>query len=67
MIASGVDIAYPADNADLMEMIAGIGAIVSERALGRALQARHFPRRNRLISGLATGFVVVEAAPSPGL
>ncbi len=66
VIASGVDIAYPADNADLMEVIAETGAIISERALGKAPQARHFPRRNRLISGLSTGVVVVEAAPKSG-
>lgn len=66
VIASGVDIAYPADNADLMERIARSGAIVSERPLGCAPQARHFPRRNRLISGLCTGVTVVEAAPKSG-
>jgi len=66
VIASGVDIAYPADNAELMERIAETGAIVSERPLGSAPQARHFPRRNRLISGLCTGIVVVEAAPKSG-
>jgi len=66
VIASGVDIAYPADNADLMDMIAKTGAIVSERPLGSAPQARHFPRRNRLISGLCTGVVIVEAAPKSG-
>jgi len=66
VIASGVDIAYPADNAGLMDRIAKTGAIVSERPLGCAPQARHFPRRNRLISGLCTGVVVVEAAPKSG-
>ena len=66
VIASGVDIAYPADNANLMEAIAETGAVVSERPLGSAPQARHFPRRNRLISGLSTGIVVVEAAPKSG-
>ena len=66
VIASGVDIAYPADNADLMAKIAETGAVVSERPLGSAPQARHFPRRNRLISGLCTGVVVVEAAPKSG-
>ncbi|MGI9509365.1 MAG: DNA-processing protein DprA [Geminicoccaceae bacterium] len=66
VIASGVDIAYPSDNADLMERIAETGAIVSERPLGAAPQARHFPRRNRLISGLSRGVVVVEAAPKSG-
>jgi DNA processing protein len=66
VIASGVDVAYPADNAELMERIAGSGAIVSERPLGAVPQARHFPRRNRLISGLSLGVVVVEAAPQSG-
>lgn len=66
VIASGVDIAYPADNADLMEAIAETGIVVSERPLGSAPQARHFPRRNRLISGLSRGVVVVEAAPKSG-
>lgn len=66
VIASGVDIAYPADNTDLMAMIAETGAVISERGLGKPPQARHFPRRNRLISGLSTGVVVVEAAPKSG-
>jgi DNA processing protein len=66
VIASGVDVAYPADNALLMERIGATGAIVSERPLGAVPQARHFPRRNRLISGLSLGVVVVEAAPQSG-
>jgi DNA processing protein len=66
VIASGVDVAYPNDNAELMERIAETGAIVSERPLGAVPQARHFPRRNRLISGLSLGVVVVEAAPQSG-
>ena len=49
-----------------MEQIAQSGAIVSERPLGAVPQARHFPRRNRLISGLTLGVVVVEAAPNSG-
>jgi DNA processing protein len=66
VIASGVDVAYPSDNAELMERIVGAGAVVSERPLGAVPQARHFPRRNRLISGLSLGVVVVEAAPQSG-
>jgi DNA processing protein len=66
VIASGVDVAYPTDNAELMERIAESGAIVSERPLGAVPQARHFPRRNRLISGMSLGVVVVEAAPQSG-
>jgi DNA processing protein len=66
VIASGVDVAYPSEHAELMEQIAATGAIVSERPLGAVPQARHFPRRNRLISGLSLGIVVVEAAPQSG-
>jgi DNA processing protein len=66
VIASGVDVAYPSENAELMERIAATGAIVSERPLGAVPQARHFPRRNRLIAGLSLGVVVVEAAPNSG-
>jgi DNA processing protein len=66
VIASGVDVPYPSDNAELMERIAETGAVVSERPLGAVPQARHFPRRNRLISGLSLGVVVVEAAPNSG-
>jgi DNA processing protein len=66
VIASGVDVAYPSENAELMEQIVQSGAVVSERPLGAVPQARHFPRRNRLISGLTLGVVVVEAAPNSG-
>ncbi|HZD25509.1 MAG TPA: DNA-processing protein DprA, partial [Alphaproteobacteria bacterium] len=66
VIASGIDIAYPSEHAELMERIAETGAIVSERPPGAVPQARHFPRRNRLISGLSLGVVVVEAAPQSG-
>jgi DNA processing protein len=66
VIASGVDVVYPSDNAELMERIAQTGVIVSERPLGAVPQARHFPRRNRLISGISLGVVVVEAAPQSG-
>jgi DNA processing protein len=61
-----VDVAYPSEHEELMERIAATGAIVSERPLGAVPQARHFPRRNRLISGLSLGIVVVEAAPQSG-
>jgi DNA processing protein len=66
VIASGIEGAYPSENAELMERITASGAIVSERPLGAVPQARHFPRRNRLISGLSLGIVVVEAAPQSG-
>jgi DNA processing protein len=66
VIASGVDVPYPPENRALMAEIADSGAVVSERPLGAAPQARHFPRRNRIISGLTLGVVVVEAAPQSG-
>jgi DNA processing protein len=66
VIAAGIDIAYPADNAPLMAEIALRGLVVTERPLGGEPQARHFPRRNRLIAGLSRGVVVVEAAPNSG-
>jgi len=66
VIASGIDVPYPEDNAPLMARIAATGSVVSERPLGAVPQARHFPRRNRLIAGLSLGVVVVEAAPQSG-
>jgi len=62
----GVDVVYPKENAALYESIKAEGAIVSEIAPGTQPQARHFPRRNRLISGIARGVVVVEASPRSG-
>jgi DNA processing protein len=66
VIAAGLDVPYPEDNAELMARIAASGAVVTERPLGAVPQARHFPRRNRLIAGLSLGVVVVEAAPQSG-
>ncbi len=66
VIAAGLDVAYPPDNEQLMAQIAEAGAVVSERPLGAVPQARHFPRRNRMIAGLSLGVVVVEAAPQSG-
>ena len=66
VVASGVDVPYPPDNAGLMARIGESGAVVSERPLGAEPQARHFPRRNRLIAGLSQAVVVVEAAPQSG-
>lgn len=66
VIASGVDIAYPPENGPLMEKIATLGCVVSERPMGATPQASHFPRRNRLIAGLTAGVLVVEAAPRSG-
>lgn len=66
VVAGGVDIVYPPENPALYDAIRERGVIVSEMRLGEAPQARHFPRRNRLISGLSRGIVVVEAAERSG-
>jgi len=66
VIAGGIDVIYPPENAGLYERIKAEGAIVSEMPLGQTPQARHFPRRNRLISGLSRGVIVVEAAEGSG-
>ncbi|MBN9480168.1 MAG: DNA-processing protein DprA [Bordetella sp.] len=61
VLGGGVDDIYPSDNADLYRRIAERGCIVSESPVGARAQARDFPRRNRIISGLSRGVVVVEA------
>ena len=66
VLGSGVDVAYPARNADLHRAIAERGAVVSEFPLGTPAIGGNFPRRNRLISGLARGVLVVEAALASG-
>jgi DNA processing protein len=66
VVAGGADVVYPEENRDLHEAIARQGAIVAELPLGSEPQARHFPRRNRIISGMALGVVVVEAAARSG-
>lgn len=64
--AGGVDIIYPAENATLASDIAQRGLRLSEMPFGLQPAARHFPARNRLISGLAQATIVVEAAPRSG-
>ena len=66
VVGTGLDIVYPAANRDLAHRLAEQGAIVSEFALGTPSMAQNFPRRNRLISGLARGVLVVEAALRSG-
>lgn len=65
-VAGGVDIVYPSENAGLQDDIATRGLLLSEMPPGTEPQARHFPRRNRLIAGVARGVVVIEAAPGSG-
>ena len=66
VIASGIDIAYPPEHAELQEQIASQGLLIAEQPPGTEPLARHFPSRNRIIAGLAAGTVVVEAAPKSG-
>ena len=61
VLGGGVDDVYPPDNADLYDQIVADGCVVSESPMGARAQARDFPRRNRIISGLSRGVVVVEA------
>jgi DNA processing protein len=64
--ATGLDEVYPGSHRGLAHRIADQGAIVSELPLGRGPRREHFPRRNRLISGLSSGVLVVEAAQRSG-
>ena len=66
VIASGIDIAYPPDNAALQERIATEGLLIAEQPPGTEPKARNFPSRNRIIAGLSIGTVVVEAVPKSG-
>ncbi|HUV32415.1 MAG TPA: DNA-processing protein DprA, partial [Devosiaceae bacterium] len=67
VLAGGLDRIYPQDNLPLAEeMLANGGALVSEMPLGHTPRARDFPRRNRLISGMSRGILVVEAASRSG-
>ncbi len=66
VIASGIDIVFPPENADLQEAVATRGLLIAEQPPGTQPLARHFPSRNRIIAALAMGTVVVEAAPRSG-
>ena len=64
--AGGVDIMYPAENTELAGNIAAKGLRLSETSMGLQPMARHFPKRNRIISGLSQATVIVEAATKSG-
>ena len=66
VMAGGIDVIYPPEHEDLFGEIIETGAAISEMPMGAVPQARHFPRRNRLVSGMAYGTVVIEAAPRSG-
>ena len=66
VMAGGVDVIYPAENTHLARDVAKKGLKLSEQPMGLQPMARHFPRRNRIISGLARAVVVVEAASKSG-
>ena len=64
--AGGVDVIYPEENAELAALIAAKGCRISEQPMGCVPQTRHFPQRNRIVSGLSQAVVVVEAAARSG-
>ncbi len=66
VVAGGVDVAYPPENAALYERIIEQGALIGEQPVGTVPQGRHFPSRNRIISGVALGVIVIEAAERSG-
>ena len=66
VIAGGIDIVYPPENAQLQDEIAERGLLIAEMPPGTEPRTRHFPHRNRIIAGMSLGTVVVEAAPKSG-
>ena len=66
VLGSGVDVIYPREHAKLADEILQNGAIISEHPLGTRPNAQNFPRRNRIMSGMTLGTVIVEAAERSG-
>ncbi len=66
VLGCGVDVVYPPENCNLFAKIIQQGAVLSEFSMGSPPEGGHFPKRNRIISGLSMGVVVVEAGPDSG-
>lgn len=66
VLGGGVDHIYPKQNSELFDALTHKGCLVSESPLGHRATARDFPRRNRIISGLSLGVIVIEAAERSG-
>lgn len=66
VVAGGIDVVYPRENKELYDLITHRGLVLAESPLGMEPIARHFPKRNRIVSGLSTGVVVVEATYRSG-
>ena len=66
VLGSGVDVIYPREHTSLAEQIVANGAIISEHPMGTRPNAQNFPRRNRIISGMTLGTVIIEAPEGSG-
>jgi DNA processing protein len=66
VVAGGIDVVYPRENKELYEQICTRGLVLAESPFGMEPIARHFPKRNRIVSGLAAGVVVIEATYKSG-
>ncbi|BBK32531.1 DNA processing protein [Stella humosa] len=66
VLATGIDVAYPNENRELQARVAEEGLLLTESVPGTGPRAENFPRRNRIVAGLALGVVVIEAAERSG-